>query len=93
MSRSTFTLKFKAPVGRSPMDYLTRWRMLLARDRLANCGDSVSVIALGYESESAFRTAFRRVMSSSAGRYGRRGLPRPGGRVLAKPASPEREQT
>src|SRR5271165_702498 len=34
MSRTTFTLKFKETVGTSPMDYLTRWRMLLAGDRL-----------------------------------------------------------
>jgi AraC-like DNA-binding protein len=30
MSRSTFALRFKETVGSSPMDYLTRWRMLLA---------------------------------------------------------------
>ena len=34
MSRTTFTLKFKETVGTSPMDYLTRWRMLVAGDRL-----------------------------------------------------------
>ncbi|MBW4696740.1 MAG: helix-turn-helix domain-containing protein [Aphanocapsa lilacina HA4352-LM1] len=56
VSRSTFALKFKETVGASPMAYLTRWRMLLAGDRLANSSDPVSVIALalGYESESAF---------------------------------------
>ena len=46
MSRSSFALKFKATVGQSPMDYLTRWRMLLAGDRLENGSDPVSVIAL-----------------------------------------------
>jgi AraC-like DNA-binding protein len=52
MSRSAFALKFKATVGASPMEYLTRWRMLLAGDRLANSSDPISVIALslGYES-------------------------------------------
>jgi AraC-like DNA-binding protein len=29
MSRSTFALMFKQTVGVSPIDYLTRWRMLL----------------------------------------------------------------
>jgi len=74
MSRSTFAEKFKAKVGPSPMDYLTRWRMLLAADRLANTGDPVSVIALslGYESESAFSTAFKRAMGCSPRRYARR---------------------
>jgi AraC-like DNA-binding protein len=67
MSRSTFALKFKERVGASPMDYLTRWRMLLAGDKLSNSNDPISVIArsLGYESESAFSTAFKRVMGCS----------------------------
>src|SRR5271155_4629218 len=39
MSRSTFALKFKETVGKSPLDYLTRWRMLLAGDRLVNSSD------------------------------------------------------
>jgi len=73
MSRSTFALKFKQMVGESPMEYLTRWRMLLAGDRLANSSDSVSAIALslGYESESAFSTAFKRVMGRSPRQYSR----------------------
>ena len=71
MSRSSFAQKFKAAVGSSPMDYLTRWRMLLAGDRLANGTEPVSVIALslGYDSESAFGTAFKRVMGCSPRRY------------------------
>jgi len=74
MSRSTFALKFKAAVGYSPMDYLTRWRMLLAGDRLETSGEPVSTIAvaLGYDSESAFSTAFKRVMGSSPRQYARR---------------------
>ena len=71
MSRSTFSLKFKEAVGTSPMEYLTRWRMLLAGDRLTNSSDPISVIAhlLGYESESAFSTAFKRVMGCSPRQY------------------------
>jgi AraC-like DNA-binding protein len=77
MSRSTFALKFKEMVGTSALDYLTRWRMLLAGDRLANSSDPVSVIALslGYESESAFSTAFKRVMGCSPRQHGRRRIP------------------
>ena len=73
MSRSSFALKFKETVGASPMEYLTRWRMLLAGDRLANSSDPVSVIArsLGYESEPAFSTAFKRVMDCSPRHYSR----------------------
>ena len=73
MSRSTFALKFKQTVGDSPMEYLTRWRMLLAGDKLLHPGDSVASIAqsLGYDSESAFSTAFKRVMGSSPRQYSR----------------------
>ena len=71
MSRSAFALRFKQVVGAAPMEYLTYWRMLLASDRLKNSDDSVSTIAfsLGYESESAFSTAFKRVMSQSPRHY------------------------
>lgn len=77
MSRSSFALKFKETVGASAMDYLTRWRMLLAGDRLRNARDPISVIApsLGYESESAFSAAFKRVMGCSPRQYGRRDQP------------------
>ena len=73
MSRTTFAVKFKETVGKSPIEYLTHWRMLLAGDRLANSGDPISVIApsLGYESDSAFSTAFKRIMGCSPRQYGR----------------------
>jgi AraC-like DNA-binding protein len=78
MSRSSFAVKFKARVGTSAMDYLTRWRMLLAGDRLVSAGDPISLIApsLGYESESAFGSAFKRVMGCSPRRYTRGDAPR-----------------
>ena len=74
MSRSIFALRFKETVGATPMEYLTRWRMLLAGDRLKNSDDSISAIALslGYESESAFGKAFKRVMGCSPRQYSRR---------------------
>jgi AraC-like DNA-binding protein len=77
MSRSIFALRFKETVGTTPMEYLTRWRMLLAGDRLKNSGDSISAIALslGYESESAFGKAFRRVMGCSPRQYSRESSP------------------
>ncbi len=74
MSRTAFTLKFKQMVGTSPMGYLTHWRMLVAADKLTYSRDSISMISasLGYESESAFSTAFKRVMGSSPREYSRR---------------------
>ena len=75
LSRSTFALKFKETVGSSPLDYLTRWRMLLAGDKLTHSTDPIATIArtVGYESESAFSTAFKRVMGSSPRQYSRSG--------------------
>ena len=75
MSRSIFALKFKELVGTSPMEYLTRWRMLLAGDRLRTTDDAVSTfaISLGYESESAFSKAFKRVMGQSPRQFRRGG--------------------
>lgn len=74
MSRTIFAQKFKQTVGLSPINYLTRWRMMLAADRLTNSRDSISEIsqALGYESEKSFSTAFKRVMNCSPRQYGRR---------------------
>ncbi|EJL05165.1 MULTISPECIES: AraC family transcriptional regulator [Pseudomonas] len=71
VSRSTFALKFKAKVGASPMEYLSRWRMLLAAEKLLSSSDSVSTVALsiGYESESAFSTAFKRILGCSPRQY------------------------
>jgi AraC-like DNA-binding protein len=73
MSRTSFALRFKAMVGVSAMEYLTRWRMLRAGDRLENNSEPVSAIALslGYESESAFAVAFKRAMGCSPRQYSR----------------------
>jgi AraC-like DNA-binding protein len=77
MSRSVFALRFRETVGATPMEYLTRWRMLLAADRLKSSSDGLSAIAqsLGYESESAFGKAFRRVMGCSPRQHARSSTP------------------
>jgi AraC-like DNA-binding protein len=71
MSRSIFALRFHQMVGVPPIEYLTRWRMLLAGDRMANNNDSISEIAqsLGYESASAFTKAFDKIMGCSPRQY------------------------
>jgi AraC-like DNA-binding protein len=70
MSRSAFSKRFKALVGRAPLDYLLRWRMRVARNMLRQ-GDSVAVVArdVGYASESAFRHAFKRLYGHAPRRY------------------------
>ncbi|MGK6315755.1 AraC family transcriptional regulator [Neorhizobium sp. DT-125] len=74
MSRSSFAQRFKEAAGETPMEYLTRWRILLASDRLENSSDTVSVIghSLGYEAEGAFIAAFKRIMGCTPRQYGHR---------------------
>ena len=69
MSRSGFAQRFADISGEPPVSYLTRWRMLLATDRLSR-GEPIAMVArdLGYGSESAFGAAFRRTTGTSPGR-------------------------
>lgn len=62
MSRSSFSARFADLMGQGPMQYLTRWRMELARERLAVGDETTAKIGadLGYRSEAAFHRAFRR---------------------------------
>ena len=73
MSRTTFALRFKETVGAAPLEYLTRWRMTVAGDRLVRSSEPIAAIgqSLGYDSQSAFSLAFKRVMGVSPGHYGR----------------------
>ena len=71
MSRTVFSQRFKALAGRPPLDYLLHWRMRLAAHALCTGSDSVASIgyALGYESDSAFNHAFKRVTQLSPRGY------------------------
>jgi AraC-like DNA-binding protein len=62
MSRSAFAARFVGTVGCAPMEYIARWRMSLAQDGLSRGGKTMDRLAeeIGYESASAFSTAFRR---------------------------------
>ena len=66
-SRSSFAAKFKSTVGMSPMEYLQRWRMIHAQEALRHGRDRISEIAysVGYESVTAFSTAFSRVVGEA----------------------------
>lgn len=70
LARSSFVSTFKGLVGMSPMSYVTRWRMALAAELLGG-GATVARAAasVGYESESAFSTAFKRTMGCSPRDY------------------------
>jgi AraC-like DNA-binding protein len=71
MSRTSFAERFREVAGVPPLTYLNRWRMLLAQRALRVDDVRVGELAseLGYGSESAFSTAFKRVVGESPLRY------------------------
>jgi AraC-like DNA-binding protein len=74
LSRSAFSARFTRLVGEPPMRYLTRWRMHRAT-RLLKHGATSATIArqLGYDSEVAFRKAFRREVGIPPATYRQQG--------------------
>jgi AraC-like DNA-binding protein len=70
LSRPVFSARFTRLVGEPPIKYLTRWRMHRATHLLKN-NVRVETIAelIGYESEVAFRKAFKREVGVSPARY------------------------
>lgn len=75
MSRSAFARRFNELVGMTPIRYLTEWRMQEARDLLENTKTSIAEIAerSGYQSEVAFRKAFKKVVGRTPGSVRRDG--------------------
>lgn len=73
MSRTVFARRFREILGETPIGYATRWRMIIAAERLSSSRDSLAQIAqsVGYESENAFNVAFKRVMGAAPRRYAR----------------------
>lgn len=71
MSRTSFAERFRAVAGMPPVAYMSRWRMLHARRALRDTDIRISALAahLGYLSESAFSTAFKREVGESPLRY------------------------
>ncbi|MGV8997087.1 MAG: AraC family transcriptional regulator [Parvibaculaceae bacterium] len=73
MSRSAFAARFKELVGQPPMDYLVHWRMYHAATMMRRNTSDIAHIAnaTGYESETSFARAFKRVTGSTPGMYRR----------------------
>jgi AraC-like DNA-binding protein len=71
VSRSVLDDRFRQVLGRSPIRYLTEWRMHLAEELLDTTELGVVPIAhrVGYESEEAFSRAFKRAHGESPGRW------------------------
>ena len=74
MSRTAFAERFAALLGRTPMQYLAAWRMHLADEMLRVERASVAQVAerLGYQTETAFRRAFKRLRGIGPGDVRRR---------------------
>ncbi|MEV6977757.1 AraC family transcriptional regulator [Kitasatospora sp. NPDC093806] len=71
VSRATLTRRFTALVGRSPMAYLTWWRMTRAAALLQQTGEPLELIArrVGYATPFALSHAFNRSFGTTPGRY------------------------
>ncbi|OQP86805.1 AraC family transcriptional regulator [Rhizobium rhizosphaerae] len=69
MSRSAFFDRFRRQVGVPPMEYVTSWRMALAKDLLVRQEAPLIEIAtrIGYASASAFSVAFTRHLGVTPG--------------------------
>ncbi|WP_065967497.1 AraC family transcriptional regulator [Streptomyces sparsogenes] len=75
LSRAAFARRFTALAGRSPLAYLTWWRMTLAARLLRESELPLRAVAerSGYTSEFAFAKAFKREYGVAPGGYRRRG--------------------
>ncbi|MEI8195776.1 MAG: AraC family transcriptional regulator [Phycisphaerae bacterium] len=73
VSRSVFSERFTACVGKPPLQYLTECRMRRARVLLRETKLGIKSIAekVGYSNESAFSNAFRRTAGVSPGAFRR----------------------
>ncbi|WP_069880512.1 AraC family transcriptional regulator [Bosea sp. BIWAKO-01] len=74
LSRSAFSERFNRKVGVPPMQYLIEWRIALAKAMLQRDAPpplEAVAAAVGYQSASAFSTAFRREVGSSPSHFTR----------------------
>jgi AraC-like DNA-binding protein len=71
LSRSSFAARFKMRVGAAPQQYLQRYRFSKAVQLLRTTDAKIYEIArrVGYDSESSFSKAFKRLMGEAPGAY------------------------
>jgi len=75
-SRSALAERFTELIGESPIRYLARWRVQLAKQMLHDRDFSIAEVAarVGYESEAAFNRAFKRTAGSPPAAWRKRAL-------------------
>ena len=73
MSRAVFAERFSRKIGMPPMQYLLEWRVALAKDMLRKERPALAEVAerVGYQSASAFSTAFTRLTGRSPSEFAR----------------------
>ena len=73
LSRSAFAERFSRLIGEAPMQYLARWRMQVAAQKLRGTSSSLGQVAqmVGYESEAAFSRAFKKSFGSAPANWRR----------------------
>jgi AraC-like DNA-binding protein len=71
ISRSVLAERFQHYLGEAPIEYLTRWRLQLAAQKLATSSHGIARIAaeVGYRSEAAFNRAFKREFGLPPARF------------------------
>lgn len=69
ISRAGFAELFKSIVGQTPMEYVTQWRLSIAYRMLADQSVTTleAALAAGYDNESSFSKAFKRVLGVTPG--------------------------
>lgn len=67
LSRSALAQRFTEFIGQPPIQYLTRWRLTIAAQRLRSEQTPLARIAedSGYDSEAAFNRAFKRALGTT----------------------------
>ena len=74
ISRTGFAELFAGKMGITPMQYLSSWRMELAKQALARGGEAIAEIGMnvGYASDTAFTRAFKKEVGQTPAGYRRR---------------------
>ncbi len=71
MSRTSFSNRFKTLIGETPLNYITQWRILQAKELLTEGNKTVGEIAeyVGYQSEAAFNRVFKKRVKQTPLKY------------------------
>jgi len=76
LSRTLFANRFRNTIGQTPIDYLTNWRMIKAKELLRSTNNPISQVAgmVGYVSEVTFHRVFKSRFDTTPGAY-RKSIP------------------